>query len=87
MTNPKLDLPSIGATTEAARAFVAQLDKQIEEAHEFLAMAQALRRATAAAIGIDRGEGDSTMSKLLKGANRRHYEGEDPQHQAEGSGE
>lgn len=69
-----LDFPSVTGTREAATAFVAKLDAQIDEAVQQLEHLRTVRRATAALAGINR-ENGSAIKAAINGADRAHYEG------------
>ena len=67
----------IEATREASAAYVAELDRSIDELTGQLELLQALRRATAGAFGFDRRGGEAgTFGKAADAAKRAIYEGE-----------
>ncbi|QPC87085.1 hypothetical protein GA830_10295 [Mesorhizobium sp. NBSH29] len=74
-----LSLPE--TTTEAAHTFDRALTAQIDELNNQLQLMQALRRANAAAFGIDRREGVGKFGEMADAAKRAEYEGDSGERQ------
>ena len=75
----RFEVTGIPATEDAAKAFVASLDHQIDELTNNLQLLQGLRRATATTFGIDRREGGGKIQQMHDSSRRAEYEGDGSQ--------
>lgn len=72
----KFEFHEIGRTEEASKAFLRQIDKQIDEVSENLTRLQEARRTVATMIGASRRTEAGPIGRMLDAADRSHFEGE-----------
>jgi hypothetical protein len=65
-----LEVNLLPATEAAARTFLADLDRQIEELDTALTLAKQVRGTVARAFGVDRRDGGTHIQRLVDSANR-----------------
>lgn len=71
----QFEIIALDRCTEAATAYVAQLDRQIDGLVEQLELAQAVRHAVARSHGFDRRANVGPLATVLDAAQRSNYEG------------